>query len=48
VKTYSTSSETIATSITSSPAFKLIHLTQAAHLPIGLTSSSLNWIAFQL
>ena len=40
------SSPTIATSITWSDSLRVIHFTPEAHLPIGRTSSSLNWIAF--
>jgi hypothetical protein len=42
MKIYSLSSQTIATSITLSPSFNFIPLTQEAVLPIGLTSSSEN------
>jgi len=41
----SSCSQTTATSITLSSSFNLIHLTHAAHLHIGLTSSSSNCIA---
>ena len=48
MKIYSLSSQIIATSITLSPSFNLIHLTPQAVLPIGLTSSSENCIALPL
>jgi len=46
MKTYSLSTQTIATSITSSSHLINIHLTHDAFLHIGLTSSSWNCIAF--
>jgi hypothetical protein len=47
VKIYLSFSDITATSITLSPSFNFIHLTQNAVLHIGLTSFSSNLIAFQ-